>query len=347
MNFSLLTQTRLASRNKLAAGFLLLALLLPFTKVEAATVTPRIEINANAGDTVREVFKVSNEERESKTFYLSFENFQSVDESGNPSFTGGRTDLASWISGPESVTVGPGDSAEVPVTIVIPGNAEAGGHFAAIFLQTTPPGQVGSGQVGVNSKLGSLILLRVGGDFEQGGAILEFATQDHQRFFTSLPVTFYYRFQNTGDDHIKPLGDVQITNTFGMTSKLLAANPVDGSVLPKSTRRIETSWITSGKPLKQPVEVAMPENTGKGFFGKAGYQLKHFAFGKYSAKLKLVYGTQELKSTNASYTFFVFPWQLIVVVLVGLGIVLPLLWMAIKRYNRYIIGKATNKRSRR
>lgn len=331
---------------RLAAGFLFLTLIFPSVSAQAATVTPRIEVNAEAGQTVREVFKVTNEERESRTFYLSFENFQSVDESGNPSFTGGLTDLASWISGPETVTVGPGDSKEVSVSISVPTNAEPGGHFAAIFLQTDPP-NTGSGQVAISSRLGSLVLLRVGGEFEQGGNILEFATNQKQRFFTSLPVTFYYRFQNTGDDHIKPLGDVQVTNTFGMTSKLLAANPVDGSVLPKSTRRIETSWIDSGKPLKQDVDRALPEDTGKGFFGKAGYQLKNFAFGKYTAKLKLVYGTQELKSTNASYTFFVIPWQLILIVLVGLSIILPLLVMGVKRYNQHIIRKATGKRSRR
>jgi hypothetical protein len=47
--------------------------------------------------------------------------------------------LSAWISGPESVTVGPGESREVAIKIAIPANAEPGGHFAAVFFQTTPP----------------------------------------------------------------------------------------------------------------------------------------------------------------------------------------------------------------
>src|SRR3989338_4187074 len=202
----------------LTTAALILALF-PFISY-GATVTPRIEVNADPGTTVREVFKITNEERQSKIFYLTYENFQSVDESGNPAFTGGKTDLATWISGPESVTVGPGDSREVPISIRIPQEAEPGGHFAAIFLQTEPPNNSNPGQVAISTKLGSLVLLRVGGEFEQGGTILNFGTTNNQRFFSSLPVPFYYRFQNTGDDRLKPLGDVQITNTFGLTSKI-------------------------------------------------------------------------------------------------------------------------------
>ena len=327
----------------LTTAALILALF-PFISY-GATVTPRIEVNADPGTTVREVFKITNEERQSKIFYLTYGNFQSVDESGNPAFTGGKTDLATWISGPESVTVGPGDSREVPIAIRIPQEAEPGGHFAAIFLQTEPPNNSNPGQVAISTKLGSLVLLRVGGEFEQGGTILNFGTTNNQRFFSSLPVPFYYRFQNTGDDHLKPLGDVQITNTFGLTSKILPANPVDGSVLPKSIRRFETVWAESGGVLKQATEISLggPE---AGFFSQTAYQLKNFAFGKYTAKLKIAYGTPDLKSTNASFTFFVLPWQLMALAVPSLIILAFVLNWLVRRYNRYIIRKA-NKRSRK
>jgi hypothetical protein len=208
----------------------------------------------------------------------------------------------------------------------------------AIFLQATPPSSSGS-QVAVNSKLGSLILLRVAGDFTQEAGILEFATKARHRFFSSLPITFFYRFQNTGDDHVKPLGDILITNTIGRTSKVLPANPVDGSVLPASVRRFESSWVESGKPLNEKTWEALPE-APRSFWKAAGYQWKNFAFGKYKASLKIVYGTKELKSTRATFTFFVIPWQLLIIAIPSLVILLCVAWLLIKRYNRYIINRA-------
>lgn len=308
---------------------------------QAITTTPRLEITADPGESVTEILKISNEEKQSRTFYTNLQNFESQDESGSPRFTNRKEDLATWVEVSEVITIGPGETIEIPIKVNVPENADPGGHFAAMFLETNPPDVDQGGQVGVSSKLGTLLLLRVNGDFIQNANILEFATKDKKRFFTALPVYFYYRFQNVGEDHLRPVGDVLITNMFGRTTKILPANPVDGSILPKSIRRFETVWASSWGDLEQGTDPEIPSPAGPGFLDQVKYQWHNFAFGKYKASLSVVFGTKELKSDRKSYTFYVIPWQLLTVIISGSVIVLVVGRFSIKRYNRYIINQAT------
>ena len=324
---------------KLSGAVFVIFVIFFANQAKAITVTPRIEITSNPGETVREVFKIRNEERQSRTYYTSVENFESQDESGTPRFSLRKEDLATWISLPEIVTIGPGEAKEIEFTLNIPKDAEPGGHFSAIFLQTSPPSNNGS-DLAISAKLGSLILLRVNGDFQQGGGVLEFATKLKKHFFTSLPIEFYYRFQNDGDDHLRPVGDVLITNSIGRTTKILPANPVDGSVLPKSIRRFETKWLTAFGPVEEDPLKDAPTRPGKGYWENTKYEWHNFALGKYSAKLKVVYGTKELKSSKSEFTFYVLPWHLLLLVLLGAIILFIILRFALRRYNRYIIANA-------
>lgn len=326
----------------LSGAAFIIALLVVLTgtqQARAATVTPRVELSGNAGQTVRDVLKVTNEERQSRTFYTDIQNFESQDESGAPRFSQRREDLATWISVPASITVGPGQTAELPLVVTIPYSAEPGGHFAAVFLQTSPPENSG-GEVSLSAKLGTLVLLRVNGEFVQDATVLEFAAKDKRSIFTALPIYFYYRFQNVGDDHLKPVGDVLITNMFGRLTKVLPANPVDGTVLPKSVRRFETVWASSFGKLEQGANPEIPKPAGPGFWNAVKYQWHNFALGKYTATLKVVYGTKELKSEKVKYTFWVIPWQLLMVVIGGVLVLGIVGRFGVRRYNRYIIRQA-------
>ncbi len=313
-----------------------------YSSAQALTVTPRIEVEADPGTAITTNVKVSNEERESRTFYLRYENFHAADETGNPTFTTRQEDLATWIETPLALTLGPGQSIELPIKIDVPANADPGGHFAAIFFASEPPTSDDSeNQVALGSKLGVLILLRVKGDFIQNANILEFATTDKQKFYTQLPIGFYYRFQNTGYDHQKPVGDIQITNIFGWGTKALSANSIDGSVLPKSVRKFTTAWTEYGGPFEQKPVIEIPKAEKMGYWDSVNFQARHFLIGRYKATLKLGYNSESaFKTDKAEFVFYIFPWQFLsiaVPVLISLLIILHLL---IKRYNRYIIRRA-------
>lgn len=346
MNFSKWTNLVLNLRTPAFAGvfvvILLFGLFVPLFSTEALTVTPKVELNADPGATLKTTFKITNEERQTRTFYLRYENFNSQDETGTPSFSTRQEGLATWIKSPNTITIGPGETIDMPVEINVPKDVEPGGHFAAVFFSTQPPEiGAGEGKVAIGTRLGTLILLRVNGDFLQDATILEFNTTGKKKIFTQLPVQFYFRFQNTGDDHQKPLGDIQIKNIFGRTVKILSANTIDGSVLPKSIRKFVSVWTAQGGGLKQEPVIELPPQQKLDFWSTVVDQWHNFAFGRYTANLKVVYGTKELKSVHNEIVFYIIPWQLLSIAIPSLIVTFIVLVFGIKRYNRYIIAKAS------
>lgn len=303
--------------------------------VHAMTVSPvRLELNGNPGSVVQSTFKVFNDEATSQTLYTAFENFEASGETGTPSFKPGEEGLAAWISAPANFTVPAGESQDVNFTITIPETAEPGGYFAAIFVGNTPTTSNPS-EVVIGSRLGSLVLFRVNGPIEEGGSLLEFTTKNSQKWFTALPINFYYRFQNSGADRIFPQSSLTIKNMLGRTTTILDANPTEGNVLPGSTRRFEVWWKARGDDTS-----GLSSSTSQlSFFETVEYQWHNFAFGKYNAHLDITYGSTGEK-TQKSFALFVVPWQLLVIELVGVLVVLFLGRFIIKRYNRYIIKRA-------
>ncbi|MDB5254179.1 MAG: exported protein of unknown function [Parcubacteria group bacterium] len=291
----------------------------------ALTISPaRLELSGDPGETISGEFLLINEQEDTKTFYSSAENFEAQGETGTPTFVSSQEGLASWIKVDPEVTLSKAAQHKVSFSITIPKDADAGGHFAAIFLGTTPPKD--KGQVSVGAKVGVLILLRVSGDIKEGGGITGFSTENNKTFFTSLPVRFVYRFNNSGNDRVNPTGTVVIRDTVFLTAAKLDANSREGNVLPGSTRRFDVVWGEE------------QETEHSGFFGSAAYELKHFAFGMYAAHLNIEYGANG--TAEASKIIFVFPWQLLIITLAVLALLLFVLSRLLKRYNRWIIRKA-------
>lgn len=311
-----------------------LLLVIPFLQARAMTVSPvRLELSGDPGTTVGGFFKVINEENEAKTLYTSFENFEAMGESGSPNFVKTGEGLATWLNAPKEITVGPGETKVVDFAITIPASAEPGGYFAAIFLGTNPPSQDQS-QLSIGARIGTLVLFRVNGDIEEGGALLEFGTKNQKKWFSALPINLYYRFQNTGADRVLPKGNLEIKNIFGQTVKNLNPNPTQGSVLPRSIRRFEV-WWQKGDSEGVPTE----QSGQQGFFEAAAYQWNNFALGRYTANLGIVYGTSN-DNAVANFSFFVLPWQLLTIIILAIVITWLLLRFIIKRYNRFIIKRA-------
>ncbi len=310
--------------------------ILPF-EAAALTISPvRIELIGDPGAVVKGELMLINEQEGTRTFYSSFGNFEASGETGTPSFVEGLEGLATWIETVSQVTLAQDEKQEVPYTIQIPLDADPGGHFAAIFWSTFPPQTKEKGGVSIGAKIGVLILLRVSGEIEEGGRILEFSTEDKQKFFSALPVQFVYRFQNGGDDRIKPEGEITIKNMFGRTSAVLSANKSEGNVLPQSIRKFEMTWEKEdGKDSSKQETV----DDKKGFFTGLKREWNNFAFGRYKAILNLKYGVAREKAQE-SFSFFIIPWRILSIVLFILAVLAFLFIVGIKRYNKWIIAKA-------
>jgi hypothetical protein len=302
----------------------------------ALTVSPaRVEMTGDPGATLQGEIELFNEQEGERTFYTSFENFEPSGDSGAPHFIGVKDGLATWIRSESKVVLESGKRSVVPYSITIPKNAEPGGHFAAIFFGSQEPDAQGGGQVSVGGKIGVLVLLRVSGDVEEGGGLLEFIAKEKQRFFSTLPITFTYRLNNTGGDRVVPLGEIKIKNTLQFTSAKLLANKNEGSVLPGSARKFEVLW---GQEIQRVTNVEQKTDS-PGFFEMAGRQWSDFYFGWYTAKLNLTWGATN-QMANASYSFFVIPWQLLIIILILLVILGFLGKIGLRKYNRWIISHA-------
>ncbi len=317
-----ITSTFLSAGLLFLAGGLFFCTPLP---AHALTVSPaRIEITGNPGETVTSRFDVINEQGDAGTFYSSAENFEAQGETGTPSFVPATDGLATWINVQPTVSLSASQEEEIPFTITIPKDTAPGGYFAAIFLSTTPPQNAG-GQVSVGARIGVLIFLDVAGDVKEAGGLLGFSAVNSERVFSSLPVTFEYRFNNAGGDRVEPSGTLTVLDSIGLTATSVPANPSLGNVLPNSIRRFPVTWGTDAAPPSD-------------FFGAAGYEWSHFAFGWYGAHLNLTYGTHN-EVAQASYTFFVIPWQLLTLIILALVV----LYFLLKRYNRYVIESAARR----
>ncbi|MBU4579607.1 hypothetical protein KKB43_01160 [Patescibacteria group bacterium] len=310
----------------------------------ALTVAPiKLELTGDPGATIKSEFELFNEQTSDKTFYVSFENFEAQGESGTPNFVPGTEGLAMWINAPDKIVLKAGERKNIPFTIKIPQNADPGGHFAAIFWGTAPPqGQKGV-QVSVGAKIGILVLLKVSGPAKEGGGILDFSALNKQKFFSALPVLFTYRFQNSGNDRVKPAGEIKITNIFGQTAAELPANEKEGNVLPASVRKFEVAWqgaqTKAGLAPEPANDLSAAENQAKaGFWTMAKNEWNNFAFGYYRAELDLKFGDKEEK---ASFGFWIIPWQLLILLIVILGAIVFLGLKGIRRYNQWIIAKHT------
>ncbi len=305
------------------------------TEAFALTITPvRIEIKGDPGQVLTEEMTLINEQSTPATFYSSYANFEAQGDSGTPAFTTSDEGISTWMKTAESVTLGPNETKTVSLSIAIPSSATPGGYFGAIFWGTSPEGTK-PGEVAISAKTGMLVLLSVNGEVKEEGGLVDFKTKDEKFWYNTLPVLFEYRFRNDGGDRVKPIGKITIRNTVYLRADRIDANPVQGNILPGSTRKFKVDWIKYSDPDGEPLATSA---MGK-FFHTVRYQWKNFAVGLYSAHIDVAYGSQN-QHAKAVTRFFVFPWQLLICLIVGAIILWWLGKKALHHYNRLIIARA-------
>jgi hypothetical protein len=312
---------------------LALALLILPRGADAVTISPPyFDYSLNPGDTVLDVIKVYNEDPYPITLYPQLMNFTATEgeEGGTPSFYPAGEDpygtaLAPWITvdTDEPFTIQPNERANIPFAINVPKDgAQPGGHFGAVVLSTTPPEQKG-GEVGIGQQIASLILVRVSGEVREIGAIAEFGFADKQVWYNYLPVDFFLRFENSGNTHLRPAGNLFIKNWYGRQVAAIKVNPEFGGVLPNSIRRFTFGWK----------HIVNPDGTSD-----LWREWHNFALGKYTATLVVNYGSTNQILSDVR-TFYVWPWRLMLIFGAVIAIVLILFWVLKAMYDRAVIKK--------
>ncbi len=248
---------------------------------------PTFELSANPGDTVTNVIKVSNPTDSPLQLVVDRRNFTAQGESGAVELTDENTtfSVASWIEvTPKEATIPPKSQSKFNYKIVVPLNAEPGGHFGSIVfrIKTGDNAQGAS----VAQEIGSLLLLKVAGPIKEDAEIVSFKSLDS--FYEYGPVDFEIRTKNNGSVHIRPKGYVVISDFFGRTVAKVEVDPKN--VLPGAIRKTEAKWN------------------------------QKYLFSKYTATATLSYGSDN-KTMTATTSFGGLPYKLVGIVSIVAGIV--------------------------
>lgn len=174
------------------------------------------------------------------------------------------------------------ERARIPVTVSIPSDAEPGGLYGSILVDTVAIDAV-SGEVegtvpqsAIVARIGTLFFITVAGEAERDAHLSEFATAPKQRFYQSGPIPFGILHENNGSVHVAPYGELRIRNMFGAEVGYLEIDP--WFVLPQSVRLREISWD------------------------------RDYLFGRYTASVSINRGYDDIVD-EMSYTFWVLPWK--------------------------------------
>lgn len=286
---------------------------------QSLSVTPPLfQLSIDPGGAWQSVVRVVNNNPYPLTVYARVVNFAPEGEEGRGRFMPllnhdeDKATLAEWIFVSEGpYVVPPEQTQEIPVLVDVPKDASPGGHFAAILVGTEPPlGSTESLAVLTSQSVASLFFVRVEGDVVENATIREFSILDRSIEYPAAE--FSLRFENKGNVHLQPRGNIIITNMWGKTRGMIPINQEShfGNVLPQSIRDFRFSW--------------------KGERSLAD-------IGLYKAIVTLGYGEDEVKSTSAAAYFWVIPIKgALITLVVILLFVYAITWM-IRRYVRNML----------
>lgn len=185
-----------------------------------------------------------------------------------------------------------GQRARVPVKIAIPADAEPGGFYGSVLVNTVSiegeNNQVNGSAVArspIIQRVGVLFFVTVPGEAMYEGELVDFSMVPKKSWIEKGPVNFVITYENTGVVHLNPYGELRITNMFDEEIGFVELEP--WFALPKSVRLREITWN------------------------------RDLLYGKYTATLYLNRGYDDIIDQR-SITFWVIPWKFI---LAGFGVV--------------------------
>jgi len=269
------------------------------------TVSPlTFELTANPGDAINNKVKIYNPTEKIISIRVEAEDFVAVGEEGKVVTTleedeDSTYSIRKWITLiPDEFTLEPGQEKIVDFIIEVPKDAEPGGKYGTILAgisgSISTEGITGAA---ISTKTGSLILLMVSGDYKEELEVNDFTAPS---FLEYGPVPFEIKFQNTGSVHVRPRGFVVVTDIFG--KKVAEFEFSQKNVIPGAIRRNEAIWDTK------------------------------YLFGKYTAVVVGNYGTGRIPFESRVITFSVFPWKIMLGVVVVLLIFILFVMKTKKRW---------------
>jgi hypothetical protein len=285
------------------------------------TVSPiYFDLSADPGTSITSKVRIRNNTTSPIPLKLDIEKLTG-DINGNVTLKQDKNDYTlSWIKfDSDSVVIKPLEWTEVPFTINIPKDA-AYGYYWTITMAQDKTNPLTKSAVNLTGAAGIPVLLNV---HKEGaimkGSIMNFSTD--ASFYEYPPITFTTKFQNNGNVHIRPKGNIFVKDWLGREVAVIDVNQTQGSVLPNSARIFQGFWDDGFITVETKMEAGQPKLDKN---GKAEKTLKirwdrvlDLRIGRYTASELMVLSTPTKDiSYVAETSFFIFPWKVVLGALV-------------------------------
>lgn len=205
------------------------------------TVSPPVyDLQASPGQTIVQKMTVHNDADVSQSYTPVVNTIAPANEQGGLAFgPTNSNDLSGWITvAPSKLDLPAGQSGEFMITVKVPANASAGGHYATVFAKSET-GSVNVNGASLTPLIGTSLLLKVAGNLTESADVVEFSTS-RARLIPGEPIDFSVRVRNTGNVHVRPQGTIQIFRDNVKVDEV-AVNDDGLTVLPSSIRKFAAS----------------------------------------------------------------------------------------------------------
>lgn len=249
-------------------------------------VSPTVELSLDGGETAEGTVSLINESRDAIPISASLYDFIVKSSRGEPSllpqnFPSTRFSAASWIGvAPDSFTLKPGQRQNISYYIQVPSDARPGGHYAALIFKSKELAEFQGSGASLETQIGSLFYFTVKGPIKEQMKITRFFANN---FWENGPVQIETQIKNLGDSHIKPIATITVFDWLGRRIEMQSLK--EGNIFPTVSRDYQNS-------VGQKIMI-----------------------GPFKAILSLIYGKPNNQVLTASLYFWVFPWKIMLVVI--------------------------------
>ena len=265
----------------------------------------KFELEINPGESKTVEIIVTNRMGDTRTFNITTEDFRGSQNTQDTVVLLGEDrgpySLKDYVSVPEqSFVLEHAQRATIPITISVPADAEPGGLYGSLLINTAskPTGKPGPSST-IVARIGTLFFVTIPGPVAKEGALKEFATVNNETVYGSGPVDFYLLYENTGSVHLNPYGEISVKNMLGKEVSRMVVQP--WFAMPDSVRLREVQWES---PL---------------------------LLGRYTAVASINRGYDNVIDTM-EFSFWVVPVKLLAGVCGIIVVVILVLWFVVTRF---------------
>lgn len=200
-----------------------------------------VELAVGRGEAAQTAIYVENQGGQPLTlrayamdFSVASDNSYTFSEPGHETYSASR-----WLSlGTPEFELAGGERAEVVVALQVPGDAEPGGHYAALFIESVPsPSEAG---VSISTRIPCLFYVAISdADGVAVSVDCTIASCILPGVVESGPVETGVVLRNSGNVHLTVAGKAYFTDTWGKNSELDLGQAV---ILPNGERSLTGSW---------------------------------------------------------------------------------------------------------